>query len=101
LKKQADELGIKLIYSNACFEVWFLLHFLPKTANMSSENVEKELKKHIPNYNKGMDVYSLLESKKDDAIKNAKNAFNNAFQNETTSTSSYSTVYEIIEEFQD
>ena len=43
---------IKIITSSPCIELWFLLHYDYTTANMSSKNVIKRLKKFYPQYEK-------------------------------------------------
>lgn len=63
------------IVSNPCFEVWFLMHFRYSTRQFaSSSEVIKELKGKgcIPNYQKNMDVYSLIKDKLKTARDNAK-----------------------------
>lgn len=72
-KKEADKFNIHIILSNPCFEVWFLEHFI-KTSKYfeKSDNVISELKKHIPNYTKNMDVFPLLQNKTDVAIRNCR-----------------------------
>ena len=100
-KKEADKFNIHIILSNPCFEVWFLEHFI-KTSKYfeKSDNVISELKKHIPNYTKNMDVFPLLQNKTDVAIKNCryleerinkKDAFDFIHKNPSTD------IYQIIE----
>ena len=63
---------IELIPSNPCFEIWYRAHFTNSTKGYSSnEEVIKDLKKLISNYQKNMDVYLIISSKTDLAIKNA------------------------------
>ncbi|MCD4823031.1 MAG: RloB family protein [Phycisphaerae bacterium] len=71
-KKAAKE-GIKVAYSNPCFEFWILLHF-KKIGRpfLDYDEVKKELIKHYPDYEKGQDVYSQIKDNTDTAIKNAK-----------------------------
>lgn len=69
---------IKAINSVPCFEVWILLHFgytsKPYGACQGSicEQVIKDLKKHIPAYEKGnSDLYSQIRNNMDTAITRA------------------------------
>ena len=42
-----------VLYSNPCFELWYLLHHQNQTASLSSTDCISELKKYIANYQKG------------------------------------------------
>lgn len=64
---------IHLIVSNPTFEVWFLNHFANTTKQMNNEEIIKELKKHINNYQKNEDYYNLLEINTNIAIHNSNN----------------------------
>src|SRR5215218_5420439 len=44
--------NIKLAVSNPCFELWYVLHFQPQTANLSRQEALRVLRKHIPDYQK-------------------------------------------------
>ena len=49
------------IVSNPCFEIWFLLHYRYTThAFNNASDVIHELRRHISNYEKTMDVSRLL-----------------------------------------
>lgn len=68
--------SITIIRSNACFEVWFLLHFVdnPRVEN-SSKNTKYELENYIRDYKENMDVYNkvpAIKSNTDLAIARAK-----------------------------
>jgi|ERR1043165_2889930 hypothetical protein len=43
---------INLAVSNPCFELWYVLHFQPQTANLSRQDAIRVLRKHIPDYQK-------------------------------------------------
>ena len=61
------------IVSNPCFEIWFLLHYRYTThAFNNASDVIHELRRHISNYEKTMDVSRLLSDKTDIAYINAK-----------------------------
>ncbi|WP_302889256.1 RloB family protein [uncultured Acidaminococcus sp.] len=75
--KEAISIGknknVNVIISNPCFELWFLLHFEYTTKYFSSNReLIKELKRYIKNYEKNLDVFTMLEDKQMDALKNAK-----------------------------
>lgn len=63
---------IELIPSNPCFEIWYKAHFTDSTKSYSNnDELLKDLKKSIPNYQKDMNVYPFLCDKTNIAIKNA------------------------------
>lgn len=71
-----DAIGCKpkLIVSNPCFEVWLLCHYCYSTKNYNkSPDVEDELKKYIPKYEKtDPTIFEMTKDKIKDAINNAK-----------------------------
>ena len=73
LKKDAAFQGFKVVLSNPCFELWFLLHFSYSTGYLSDYNgVLQKLLKHIPEYKKTTDVFTMLENEMTKAILNGK-----------------------------
>lgn len=47
-KKQADKAGIKIIFSNPCFEIWLLWHYENKFSVQSSrEKLKKQIEKFV------------------------------------------------------
>jgi len=63
----------KFIVSNPCFEVWFVLHYRYSTHIFTDGNeVIRELKKYIPDYQKNTDVTEALSGKLDLALDNAR-----------------------------
>ena len=63
---------VDFIISNPCFEIWFLLHFIYSTKSYNDgKQLIKELRKHIPDYEKCTDVLDILSDKTEVAIKNA------------------------------
>lgn len=71
-KQIAKGTGIKLVLSNPCFEVWFVLHFeCSSAAYPTSDHVIKKLRTFISNYEKNEDVYNLLENNIESAIEGA------------------------------
>jgi len=67
--KKEDKYGFAL--SNPKFEYSLLLHFEDAKGVSTSQKVSERLKKHLPNYDKSVDV-GKLEGKLDDAIRRAK-----------------------------
>lgn len=73
-KLQNKNTIIELIPSNPCFEIWYKAHFTDSTKSYCNNNeLIKDLKKSIPNYQKNMDVYPTLCDKTNAAIKNTIN----------------------------
>jgi len=92
-------LGIKdayLLYSNPCFELWYLLHFQNQTANLTSEECVSKLKNYNNSYKKGAldeKLKSKLADNKGKAISIAKRLAE--FCNPST------TVYKLVEELEE
>lgn len=64
------------IWSNECFELWFVLHFQEIDADTGRKHLKKLLKKHIGMYEKNMpNIYSLLSDKTKYAIKRAERLY--------------------------
>ena len=74
IKKLAKRNDItKFVVSNPCFEVWFLLHFRYSThAYASSAEAVRDLKKHIPGYEKNIHVAPIIADNLETAMDNAK-----------------------------
>lgn len=71
-KEYARIVGIEIITSTPCIELWFLNHFEYTTAYMSNDEVIKRLKTHYPKYKKNINIYPDICGKTDRAIKNSK-----------------------------
>lgn len=82
LKEKAEKLNnVIVIVNNPCIEFWFLLHF-EKTSKFYTDcnSAEKQLKKHLTDYEKtrkyftkqGNDIYLKLKNKLSDAKVNSK-----------------------------
>jgi len=54
LQKLQKIKNVHLLYSNPCFEFWYLLHCQNQTASLSSEVCISKLKIHIQKYKKGV-----------------------------------------------
>ena len=71
-----DKGDVEIIWSNECFELWYLLHFVFRCTAISREDLRKEISKANrlgKKYEKGdTSVFNRLKDKTDIAIKNAK-----------------------------
>lgn len=69
--------NIKIAYTNECFELWILLHFMKPTSAISrGKNIEKkiqnEFKKHkLGKFKKNQKVFNILLQFQSIAVKNA------------------------------
>ncbi len=98
----ANEHNIKVITSNPCIELWFLLHFEYTTATLTNNQVIARLKKYCLKYEKNYAIYKDLEDKKDIAISNAKKLEQYQLKNDKnlyeTCSNPYTSVYKVVEE---
>lgn len=63
---------IQFALSNPCFEVWFLLHFKYSSGYLQDYSaVLAQLKNHLPDYEKNMDVTNILMEYTQQAVRNA------------------------------
>lgn len=95
IKKANPKTKWFVVASVPCFEYWLLLHFTyttqpyyPVTGLSASKAVVNELKKYIPNYEKGASgIYSLLIEQVEMAINHAKRASKDSVRNATDNPS--------------
>jgi len=79
--KKAKAKNLNVAYSNECFELWFLLHFIPLVSAISrkdynrkiNENLNKIIKNPSLKYKKTFNIYPYIKEKEKYAIKNAEN----------------------------
>jgi hypothetical protein len=74
-RNKAKSNGIKIAFSNVCFEVWILLHFQTTVKAYDSYHdlyKNSELRTHIPKYDKGVKIL-FSDEKVQAARKNAEN----------------------------
>jgi len=83
-----------LALSNPKFEYWLLLHF-ENGKGVSRENCDKRLKKHIPDYDKGID-FNKFRPNLETAIKHAKDK--DILECKKWPKGNGSTVYRLVEE---
>lgn len=67
-----NKYGITPITSAPCIELWYLLHFEKCNGYINSDKVIQKLKKYIPNYEKGMNIFENMKEGVNDAINRAK-----------------------------
>lgn len=79
--KKAEARGLKVAYSNECFELWFLLHFSYFDSAVGrgyyesklTDNLQKKTGERKAEYSKTSEnMYALIKDKEKDAIKNAR-----------------------------
>ncbi len=75
--KCAVKAGIFLAWSNICFELWLLLHFIPFDSEYGccgdyAEKIKKECAKLKIKYQKNSDIFMYILPLQQQAIKNAK-----------------------------
>ena len=68
---RARDCGIKVAFSNPCFEIWCLLHYRYSTAHVERGDAERELRNYVPGYTKSADVYEALVSHQQAAFTHA------------------------------
>ena len=74
---KAEKLGLKVAYSNECFELWFLLHFNFIDTAIGRKELIKKLDKEInkinsQSYQKNSNsMYEIIRNMEKNAIKNA------------------------------
>ena len=63
---------IHIALSNPSFELWYLLHFAYDESRISNTDLAIRLRRHLSEFTKTQDVFSDLEPRRIDAIRNAK-----------------------------
>lgn len=96
---RADQESIQLAISNPCFEYWYLLHFRDTGAFFhSGRELQQELRQHVANYAKNMDLFDQLYAQTNRAVERARRQYEqhpdriqDRFPNPST------TVYQLVE----
>lgn len=60
--KYAEANKIKVAYSNDAFQLWIVLHFQDIGSEMSVKELDRIIKKRIPAYQHGDDVYQIIKT---------------------------------------
>jgi hypothetical protein len=64
--------NIKVAFTNPCFELWLLLHFADQRGHIERNQLIRQLKKHIPDYDKSMqNCHDLVCHSEDIAVSRA------------------------------
>lgn len=64
--------GLKIAFSNECFELWYLLHFKLLDTNLKREQYYKQLRELMGEYQKNsVDMHENLLNRQADAIRHA------------------------------
>jgi hypothetical protein len=90
-----------LALSNPKFEYWLLLHFEEGAGITDGQHCDKRLKKHLPNYDKGIDTSKITLNKIEQAIGRAKQRDNppcKDWPHDICSTTVYRLVERIMKE---
>ena len=71
-----EDKGLYCIFSNPCFEVWFVLHFKEAPFGMNAKQMKQEIKDLVkdkyPQYKETIDIYQYLLPKQREALKRAR-----------------------------
>lgn len=81
--------------SNPKFEFWFLLHFEDGGGVSSSQVCSQKLERHLPDYDKGIDVRKITDAMIRDAIRRVRQRDNPPCDDWPRSTGT--TVYKLVE----
>lgn len=76
---KAEANNIKVAYSNQCFELWYVLHFEYLQSSISRKDYIQKLSGHLktPYKKNSTNLYFLLKSRQDQAIRNAESLLSN------------------------
>lgn len=99
--QNAEASGLKVAYSNECFELWFILHFEYLQTALGGARFKDKLTGLLSaKYKKNMDVYTLIKGRESEAIRNARNLEKMHDDNSATSKQDRvpsTTVYKLVE----
>lgn len=91
------------VWSNECFELWFLLHFIYLEANVDRDSYHEKLNEHLTAIHAGRyeknrkDMFDLLEPRMDLAIQNAKKLHKEKRYMQPSASAPCTTVYTLVE----
>ena len=69
---QAKTNKFEVIFSNPCFELWYLLHYQDQRRHIERRDIIRELKNYLADYDKGTEgLYLCLLDRQEGAIKRA------------------------------
>lgn len=99
---QAHANYFKVIFSNPCFDLWYLLHFRQRNAHITCDEVLHQLRQpnRIPNYQKGMEnIFNLLINLQQKAIERAQDLRHIHQNNYDPESTNPSTTVDILMKF--
>lgn len=100
---KASRKNILIALSNPCIELWYILHFINRTAPLTANEAKTELKRFIKSYKKGQDICDKLAPGEKDAVKHAKGLNRQheraGYAKNTRRCNPSSQVFEILEYF--
>jgi hypothetical protein len=99
VRRLAPAYGIRLAISNPCFELWVLLHYQHQRAYLNPKQAAAALKKHIADYDKGLDC-SLFRAESGTAVERAKELARLAEENGDPFGNPTTAVWEIVAELE-
>lgn len=96
----AEKFGIKVAFSNECFEIWYLLHFHYYNSGMSRTQYAEKLEKELGvKYQKNDEtMYAKLKPRQVDAIRNAVKLKDSYETFDPARNNPYTTVHELVQE---
>lgn len=72
-KIEAQKCGINIAFSNPCFEVWYICHYIRSSASLDDgDKAKRFLQNYIPNYHESLCVYHKIKPLQTTAFNNAK-----------------------------
>jgi hypothetical protein len=96
-----SDVRYRAAWSNECFELWLLLHFIPLESNISRDDYMEKLNTYLPGYHKSAtDTFDRLRARMKTGIKNAK-TLESRYDTNTTTPSKMAPctqVYRLVEE---
>lgn len=96
--KLASTENIRVALSNPCFELWLLLHFVVWRAHLTTLVAQRELRKHLPDYDKHLDC-RVIKGKYEIARSRAQELLSQHERNDVDgNTNPSSDVWRLVEE---
>lgn len=74
---KAKKSKITFVFSNPCFEIWFLNHFVFTKKEYTSLQLLNDLNKHLKKYQKNVNYFDELKTRMDKAIENSRRQLEN------------------------
>ena len=104
IQEKCLENNIEIITSAPTFEIWYLLHYRNNKLNFnSSQDVKKEIEQINGTYSETMDMYKIIKTDTDKAIRNAKLLEQRAINDgeELLNVNPHTSIYKILDAIDD